>query len=506
MDNIIIISQNIKLDSLSKLTEHIKPNSGTLVISTQLIFENEAKQIDDILHCKCTYINFSDLMTDAEMEACDIDAFHPDEKQTDTNPYYLDIKIIKNQRIIEKIGKKYPAKNRLIICDDLGIHLDSWIDAGYKKVDCEYYFIRQSAPKNRAKPTLRQKLQKKKSYQALRTLRDAIRHILTDKHLSVAYQDGQKYVFWGSLNRIGYRLNMTFKPASRLEYVRMYLDKYINTQRKTIRLSTLHEGHNKWADHRDLNVRLLQDGYLPPNYGSNYLYFYGKNTIFYTWDYIGLLTFQHFHLPAEICPFRKKMYLPKPIFPNKVKKILVATSGAGDWTAIKNRSDEDKMLQAFGQIAKLFPDIEIVYRCHPVWINPEYQGVNSINRAAEYIAWLNVPNMHISANIPNPHESTGFRHSFSRNSFDEDLKDVDVVFGEHSVAMLDGGFKGKVFCSVNVTGRRNLFKGITDLGFPHCENVEQIAEVINSVNSKEFENKYLEAVVRYNTMTDKTNG
>lgn len=506
MDNIIIISQNIKLDSLSKLTEHIKPNSGTLVISTQLIFENEAKQIDDILHCKCTYINFSDLMTDAEMEACDIDAFHPDETQRDTNPYYQDIKILKNERIIEKVDAKYPAPNKIVVCDDLGIHLDSWISAGYKKVDCDYYFNRQSPPKKYAKYTLRQKLQKKKFYKTLRSIRDAIRHILTDEHLSVAYQEGQKYVFWGSLNRIAYRLILTFKPAGRLEYVRMYVDKYINTQPKTIRLSTLHEGHNKWADLKGLNVRLLQDGYLPPNYGSNYLYFYGRNTTFYTWDYIGQLTFRHFHLPAEICPFRKKMYLPEPVFPKKVKKILVATSGAGDWTAIKNRSDEDKMLQAFGKIAKLFPDIEIIYRCHPVWINPEYQGVNSINRAAEYIAWLNVPNMHISANIPNPHESTGFRHSFSRNSFDEDLKDVDVVFGEHSVAMLDGGFKGKVFCSVNVTGRRNLFKGITDLGFPHCENVEQIAEIINSVNSKEFENKYMEAVGRYNNMTDKTNG
>jgi len=502
MDNIIVISQNVRLVSLSKLTDYIKPDSETLIVSTQLIFENEAELIDNILHCKCKYVNFSDLMTDAELEACDVDAFHPDEVQRDTNPYYLDIKILKNQRIIEKITKSYPAKKKLIICDDLGIHVDSWIDAGYKKVDCEYYFTRQSTPVAYVKQTLRQKLQKKKFYQTLKAFRDTIRHIRTDKHLSVAYQDGQKYVFWGSLNRIAYRLNLTFKPANRLEYVRARIDKYINTQHKTIRLSTLHEGHGKWKDAEGMNVRLLQDGYLPPNYGSNYLYFFGRHTLFYTWDLMGQGIFQRFSLPNEVCPFRKRLYLPVPVYPAKIKKVLVATSGAGDWTAIKNRSDEDRMLQVFGQVAKLFPEIEIVYRCHPVWINPEYQGVNSINRAAEYIAWLHVPNMHISANIPNPNEATGFRHSFSRNSFEDDLLGVDVVFGEHSVAMLDGGFKGKLLCSVNVTGRRNLFKGITDLGFPHCESLEEIVEFLNSVNTPTFIRSYNQAVDNYNKMTD----
>ena len=60
MDNIIVISQNVKLESLSKLKEYITPNSETLIVSTQLIFENEAELIDNILECKCKYLNFSD--------------------------------------------------------------------------------------------------------------------------------------------------------------------------------------------------------------------------------------------------------------------------------------------------------------------------------------------------------------------------------------------------------------------------------------------------------------
>ena len=32
MDNIIVISQNVKLESLSKLKEYITPNSETLIV------------------------------------------------------------------------------------------------------------------------------------------------------------------------------------------------------------------------------------------------------------------------------------------------------------------------------------------------------------------------------------------------------------------------------------------------------------------------------------------
>ena len=497
MDNIIVISQNVKLESLSKLKEYITPNSETLIVSTQLIFENEAELIDNILESKCKYINFSDLLTDAELEACDTDAFQPDDTPYDIYQFDLNIKVIKNQRIIKKISERYSATNKLVVCDDLGIYLDEWLKAGYRKIDCEYYYVKENVDTYTPAPRKRNWFIK-----ILRTIRNVVHHVLTDDHLSVAYFKGTKYVFWGSLNRIAYRTQLEFKPAGYTEYLRSYVDKYVNTQPNTIRLSTFHEGYNKWSDKEGMNVYLMQDGYLPPNYTSNYLYYYGKHTTFYTWDKLGTETFLYFHLPCKIMPFRKKLYLPKPNYPNVIKKVLCVASGAGDWTAIKNRSDEDKMLQAFGIVAKKFPDIEFVYRCHPVWIHPEYQGVNSINRAANYIEWLNLPNLKLSSNIPNANESNGFRHSFNRNSFAEDMKDADIIFGEHSVSMLDGGFQKKVFCSVNVTGRRDLFAGITALGFPHCESISEIVKFINSVGSDKMVCQYHQAIDNYNRMTD----
>lgn len=501
MDNIILISQNVKLESLSKLTEYVKPHSDTLIISTQFIFENEAELINNVLRCKCTFKNFSDFMSDTEEEQCDVEAFHPNAEQRTSSQYFQDMTVLKNQRIAQKVKTNYPAANKIIVCEDLGIHKDSWLEIGFKKVDCEYYFVPYIEKLGRA--TWKQKLTQSKMFRIIRKPYVVIRHILTDTHLSVAYHEGKKYVFWGSLNRIAYRLNISFQPASRLEYLRSYIDRIINTQPNTIHISTLHEGHNKWKDSESMNVKLLQDGYLPPNYTSNYLYFKGLHTVFYTWDVLGQLTFQHFGLPSVICPFRKKIYLPRPNYPANVKKVLCVASGSGDWTAIKNRSDEDKMLYAFGQIARKYPEIEFVYRCHPVWVHPEFQGVNSINRAIQYFQYLGLPNIRISSNIPNPFEESGFRLSFSRSSFEEDLKGVDLVFGEHSVAMIDSGLKNILFCSVNVTGRRNLFKGISDLGFPHCESIDEISQVIESVHAKSFVERYNAAVDNYNLMTDK---
>ena len=210
--------------------------------------------------------------------------------------------------------------------------------------------------------------------------------------------------------------------------------------------------------------------------------------------------FRNQNIPVELLPFRKKLYMPEPKF-SPIHSVLCVASGAGDWTAMKNRSDEDMMIMAFVEIAKSYPAIRFVYRCHPTWIHPEHQGVNSINRVAEYFNWLNLPNLVLSGNIPTANLDS-FQLSFSRNSLEEDLKEADIVFGEHSVSMIDAAFLGIPFASVNMTGRRDFFCGMTDMGFPHCESLDEIEDVLNSITDPKFIEKYTEAVKRYNQMTD----
>lgn len=496
MDNIVVISQNVKLSSLDRLVPILHEETEITFVSTQFLFENERELIDNIFNVKCNYLTFSDLLSDKEREDCDKDAFCPQKQGQDVSVYYEDIKRLKNERIVDNLLKRGACKNKIIVCDDLGIDKPVWIENGFVPVLCEYYHVPVVKETNRF-----MKLIKGVVKFFLLPLRKMMSDFSTP--ISVAYKDGVKYLFYGSLNRISYRIDLVFEKASKIENIKYILNNWgIVWKNNTIRLSSFHEGYHRINDKKELNVKLIQDGYLPPNYSSKYLYFYGKYTEFYAWDKIGCNTFIYHHLPYKIMPIRKKLYLPMPVFPQKIKKVLCVASGAGDWTAIKNRSDEDRMIWVFGQVARQLPDVEFVYRCHPVWIHPMHQGVNSINRAAEYISWLNLPNFKQSGHIPSAMQDGKFCLSYKRSSFEEDLDGVDIVFGEHSIAMIDAAFKSKLFCSCNVTGHRNYFEDITKLGFPHCESVDEIVGLIGSVGVPAFKESYSNAVSNYNQMTD----
>lgn len=496
MDNIVVITQNVKLDSLSKLRELLKPGSETMVFSTQLIFENEKPVIEQALQTRCTYVSFGDFLSDSDYETCDFVAY--DANFPNSVVYFDEIKRLKNRLAITRLLDKFPCNNKLIVCDDLGLVEEEWQPFGFKKVYCEYYYTEKKLRGNVLKVFLRK----------LKSLRKLISGFYSTPiwHATI---DGQKYLFYGSMNRVGYRIEPSFELCTKRENLKYIKDFFVRllfhhvSKSDVINLSTLHEsGTWRFPEDDRFTLKLIQDGYLPPNYSSRYLRYYPKTTEFYTWDVEGGRTFDMHLLPHRVMPFRKKLYLPKPHFPEKVRKVLCVASGAGDWTAVKSRSDEDRMLQTFGRIARQFPNIEFVYRCHPVWINPDFQGVNSINRAAEYIHWLNLPNLKISSNIPNANENGKFRLSYKRSSFEEDLKDVDIVFGEHSISQIDAAFKNILFCSVNVTGRRDLFAGITEMGFPHCESEDEIAQMLTRLTTATFKKSYEQAIDNYNKMTD----
>lgn len=496
--NVIVLSQNLRLDSLIKFRTIFNQGNPVLIVSTQLLFDFEKRIIEDLLLCSCSYVTFSDLLTDEEAGSCDEEAFEwsVNSGDKDVFAFYDKIKVLKNKKILFEIGKRWHLSDKYIVCDDLGIDIETWISGGYKFVECSYYspigypIVREE----------RQIIRRRRSF-FYRYV--SIMLSLSKKKLYVARQDGRKYLFFGSLNRISYRLNLDFKVAGWIERIRYLFDiKFFNSQPYTIRLSTLHEGYHALPDRQDLNYKILQDGYLPTNYTSNYFFFFGKNVEFYTWDRLGLKTFDFFSMPAKIIPFRKKILLPYPSFPPKIRKVLCVASGAGDWTAIKNRSDEDRMLYVIGCVAQKCPDIEFIYRCHPVWVHPQHQGVNSINRAAAYIESLNLKNFSVSSNIPNATADGAFCVSYKRSSLDEDLKDADLVLGEHSISMIDAAIKGILFSSINVTGRRNLFAGITAMGFPHCCSVEDVISLFVRATTTDFCMRYNAAIDRYNSMTN----
>lgn len=498
MDNIIVITQNLKLPSLGSIKDKLVPGE-VLIVSTQFVFENEREIIDNALGVQCKYLDFADLISDAERQKCDEDAYSPIPHSLVA--YYQRIKKLKNEKIVKRLSADYPCRNCIVLCDDLGIDVDVWRNNGYRFYKGEYYYVKETVSVGVVRRII--KVIASQIYQVVKFYKEPIWR---------ADYKGKIYQFYGNTNRIGYRMDLDFHKARKLENIKYILCFFscklfgFIPHNNTIRMTSFHED-GKWSlpDHPNMNVKKIQDGYLPPNYTSKYLAYYGKYTEFYTWDAIGRNTFFYHDLKNTIMPFRKKLFLPEARCPQKLKKVLCAASGTGDWTAIKNRSDDDRLVWALGKVAAMFPDVEFIYRCHPVWIHPDHSGVNAINRCAEYISWLNLPNYKLSSNIPVANQKGEFVLSFKRSSFEEDLKDVDIVFGEHSVAMIDAGFKGIPFASCNMTGHRDFFEDITKLGFPHCESIDDIVNLLKNITSPEFKASYEQAIRNYNEMTDKEN-
>lgn len=495
--NIVVITQNVIIDSLREFAKNNDRNITSVIVSTQHLFPFEKSKIESFFGV-VEFKEFADLLTDLEMEECDIEAYK--KVNQDVIKYYAEIKAIKNRRIIKKIQNEFNPIRKYVVCDDLGIDVDEWVDNGYERIYAEYYYVK--------KPENNQGIQKKN--RIITSFKNILanRKLWNQKSIYSSLYHGKKYIFFGEMHRIGYRLNGDFKLDKR-ENRQFFYDYYLSRifgrtipRKDVIRFSTLHESV-KWQfpQAKNYTIFLTQDGYLPPNYSSYYLKFVPNNVVYYAWDKLGEQLFINQGINVEMIPIRKKLYLPGPVFKPLIKKVLIVASGAGDWTALKNRSDDDRLVELFGEVAKRYPSILFIFRCHPTWIHPQHQGVNSINRVIEYYKTLGIKNIKVSSNIPSS-ELDNFKLSYSRSSLDEDLVGTDLVFGEHSVSMIDAAFKKIPFASVNVTGRRDFFCGMTELGFPHLESIDEVINFLNEFDSATFQQKYLEAVKNYNRMTD----
>ena len=496
MINIYVFSQNVKLDSFEKLRCKNQDDENVF-LTTQMLFDYEREKLNTIFS-NCTFLKFADFLSDSDNEQCDFDAY---DSKISVGEYYSKIKTLKNQLIAERVVQQYPIYSGFLCADDLGIDATIWHEYSFKPITMEYFYEHPSYESNGLKKEIKQILKKNTVLQKVNNIfkeKKAAKSI-TDE-IYVANDEEKKYIFIGNMSRVAYRMKLSWQKSDE-EFQKIRSGKFESKERCQY-LTSLHESMKcVIPDKPCYDVRYIQDGYLPPNYSSRYLKYKPKNVSYYSWDELGKHTFEYHDLVVDIMPFRKKLYLPKPIFKEKIKNILVATSGPGDWTAQKNRSDEDLMLHAFIEVAKRLPDIHIIYRCHPTWVHPEHAGVNSINRAVEYIQSTHLSNITLSTNIPKD-DMRNFILSFSRGTLEEDLKNADMVFGEHSVSMIDGAFQNIPFASVNLTNRRDLFCGLTQMGFPHCTSVEDIIEIINNYNSVEFKKNYIQAVDKYNEMTD----
>ncbi|MBQ9213514.1 MAG: hypothetical protein IJ150_06210, partial [Bacteroidales bacterium] len=257
MTAIFLFSQNLVLESFANLKKYCEGNY-TILLTTHRLFENEIEYLKNVVG-DFEMQTFSQYLTDAEQEEVDIIA----DNDNVENPmdYYLQVRLIKNQKIAKKVAVKYPDAAKYLLCNDLGIDEKPWKNIGFKELKCQYYYDWSAGFKNKVKQSLKKIPFASALYRKLKPTGSA--NPYKDDVYS-AEVDGRKYVFIGRLQRVGYRIDL---PLMKDVKEKELLDRRIFHDKETCQyLSSIHErGKCVVPDSSEYDVRYIQDGYLPPN-------------------------------------------------------------------------------------------------------------------------------------------------------------------------------------------------------------------------------------------------
>lgn len=492
------IVYSITVDS-GKLTQSLRQLENThplLILTSHFLFDFEKNEIMKSFNGKIIYKSMSDFISDEEAEGCDRDAYNLciETGEINNRDYMARIKELKNLTIIRNIKKEYTINNGFILSNDLGIDQNIWLDYG---------FVNHTSVKSSSW-----------SFSSLHPI--ILKQIISifkklfikNEHYSLKYsilrQRNIAYLFCGNITRV----QQYFQKEIIIERVQfpkviqffilvpilgrhieiIILSKLIRKNNINTIFSSIHEHHDYYkeiARKSRVEYGLLQDGYIPENYPP-YLYkIEFKGAKFYVWDKISAEFFVKNQMQVDIHPLYASRELPEVNSPSEtIKTVVILTSGAGDWTAVKNRSDDDLMLMAFVEIARKLKHINFIYRCHPLWVHPTHQGENSIKRAIVYLKNTDLKNIEISAGsvTQSKRYSQDGQLYVIPTSMVDDMAQADLVFGEHSYSMIDAARAGKLFASVLIAKRRNFFNNYTKMGFHHFTNSDDIISFIKELN------------------------
>ena len=469
-------------------------NIGKVVLlSTCNLFEMEREQLDQATDKDLIFHNFSDFISYEEMMRCDMDADriiykrHGERRFDLLLEYYNEIRSLKNSIILDNVRKMYSVSEVLVLDGELGICRETWGNKGRDDV---------STGSNVSRPSILARLKSKKS--------------------SILEYEGESYLFLGDNRQvrqflsdqvaicghsrcISISIHVLLYAINRVTCSKIPLSGLLASPAKCVFrvlflsrikgiVTTIHEygmAAAVAAPVFGLDLICLQDGFLPANYTSSYIKYFGGVDFYYVFDCISRAFFKKFGLPSQRSGMFIDPALPLlPEVPLAVRRVLVVASGSGEWTAFKNRSDEDMMFEAFVEVARRMPSIEFVYRPHPLWVHPAHQGCRSIQRLFEICKNLGLRNLFISQNEGNDSDMycRDLRQYLRFASIDDEIDQCDFVFGDHSQVMINACRMGKVFASVNFTARMSFFDSFNVLGFHHCRTVEEIVGLLDAVS------------------------
>lgn len=196
-------------------------------------------------------------------------------------------------------------------------------------------------------------------------------------------------------------------------------------------------------------VRVFSDGYLPSNYSRSYLDSYGA-VEFVACDPFAARWFRRCGVPVARPPrFIEARPFAAPALPTREFSTVVILGGhGGDWSALIDRSDNDRLVELAAALAHAFPRLRFRLRLHPTMDDPRHDGAGARDRVATFIRSCSRPNLELSA-----------------RAWASDLAEGDAFVSEYSATLIDAWRAGRPGLIANLTGRRSFMQDFADLGF-----------------------------------------
>ena len=519
--NVIVFSISTSISSVLTVAKKLLDEDEQLLLLTpHLPFENEKYFIESQVSGKFYWRTFEDLLSQDDMISCDQRADELIVNQYGTrdgliNRYYEIIKELKNNAIISNLYSQFAVNNCYLLSHDLGIYPKIWR-------------LRGCVDLASAKPTPTLNFYK----QLFLAFKNKFAFFGNTRSITALSCDSTTYLFLGKYARVSsfldfqnvcpielnlscyyflavilYLARTKFRAFLEIPLKKSFSALICRISSEPVAfLTSVHSYSDSFAltsHFLNCDFYCMQDGLIPANY-SSCLYKYFKNIkSFFVLDSVSQSLFTDQCIPSIIWEGFQKRMLPLPSV-NTIdsdKIVLYLASGAGDWTALKNRSDEDYGFLAFFDLAKRHPDKRFVFRPHPVWLHPTHQGKNSVQRLFFFHEYEHLPNFQIS--LPTNNAITDLSYSRYANASQSLNTLIDrsiIVVGDHTDLLISCAQAGKYITSLNLAKRQSFFSGYSKVGLPLQTSIDEISTFITGIySSTSFRKSYSAGLNQYNS-------
>jgi hypothetical protein len=470
VDALFVLNQDASLPAVASLSgrNHYRT---VVVLTTHEPFADEAARLRE-LAADVGILTVADLLDDQEMAACDEQATRECTARVGERAVRMRYSgsfmrrslALKNERAYRNLTQRFrPAA--IHFSDGLGIDGPSWEAVGGAPVASSAAVAPAGGLVARAR-------------RLIATTRAGVRSAPSISVLS-APSDSRAFIFVGTTRRLrlveGCRaapvtdrwLSSMWPVASRAPqlYARVFERAVRRTtqQREWALCTTIHEYRpalSILAGTLGRELLIFVDGYHPSNYPRSYLDMFLSGT-FVSSSVISSRWFER-HGRRVRPPFVfQQSERFAPCTTTTVEALVLVMNHAGDWTALINRSDSDRLIGAYAELAKQFPRLQLILRLHPTMAHPAHEGVHSVERISRHIESLRLPNL-----------------ALSRASLDEDLARGHLFLSEYSQVLIDVWRSGKLGLAVNLTRRRSFMADYEQLGFAGVSGFDQLREIV----------------------------